>query len=185
MNFFKVIVNVTRQMDAEGLRYALIGGFAMALRGVQRATVDMDFILLLNDLEKAHEIFIASGYRRAFNSANVSHYISDDIELGRIDILHAFRGPTLSMLERADRIEVEPGLSLPVVQIEDIIGLKIQALVNDPSRRTGDWSDIRMILETAFENGRQIDWELVQSYLDVFKLGSELPKLQQWYGQVD
>lgn len=185
MNFLKVIATVTRQMDAESLRYALIGGFAMALRGVQRATIDMDFILLLDDLEKANEIFTAAGYRRAFNSTNVSHYISDDLELGRIDILHAFRGPTLSMLDRADRIEVEPGISLPVVQIEDIIGLKIQALVNDPTREAGDWNDIRIILETAFEKGRQIDWELLRSYLEVFKLGGELTNLKKWYGQAD
>jgi hypothetical protein len=34
------------------------------------------------------------------------------------------------MLERTDRIEVADGLTLPVVQTEDIIGLKIQATVN-------------------------------------------------------
>ncbi len=30
MNFVKVIEEVTRRLDAEGVRYALIGGFAMA-----------------------------------------------------------------------------------------------------------------------------------------------------------
>lgn len=49
MHFLKVIGTITRQLDAEGVRYALIGGFAMALRGVQRATVDLDFILMLED----------------------------------------------------------------------------------------------------------------------------------------
>jgi len=43
MNFIKVIEAVTSQLDAADVRYALIGGFAMALRGVQRATVDLDF----------------------------------------------------------------------------------------------------------------------------------------------
>jgi hypothetical protein len=44
MNFLKVMQTVTSQLDIEGVRYAVIGGFAMALRGVQRATVDLDFI---------------------------------------------------------------------------------------------------------------------------------------------
>ncbi len=52
MNFVKVIEQVTSQLDSEDIRYALIGGFAMALRGVQRATIDMDFILMLDDYLK-------------------------------------------------------------------------------------------------------------------------------------
>lgn len=32
--------------------------------------------------------------------------MAKDDELGRIDILHAFRGPTLGMLDRAERIKV-------------------------------------------------------------------------------
>ena len=183
MNFVKVIEEVTSQLDAEGLHYALIGGFAMALRGVQRATVDLDFILMLEDWEKTDQIFQASGYIRAFKSENVSHYMAKNDELGRIDILHAFRGPTLGMLERAERIEVSDGLTLPVVQIEDIIGLKIQAAVNSPQRATSDWADIRMMLETAGEQAEAVDWELLHDYLGIFKLEDKLHTLQSWYGQ--
>jgi hypothetical protein len=53
MNFQKVFKEVTSQLDEADVRYALIGGFAMALRGVQRATVDLDFILMLEDLDRA------------------------------------------------------------------------------------------------------------------------------------
>jgi len=182
MNFLKVIEAVTIRLDAADVRYALIGGFAMALRGVQRATVDLDFILMLEDMEKADAIFRGFGYQRAFHSENVSQYISDDLELGRIDILHAFRGPTLGMLERADRIEIEAGCALPVVHVEDIIGLKVQASVNDPKRATRDWADIRMMLETFSESGRTIDWELLTDYLALFGLDDKLEEMKEWYG---
>lgn len=182
MNFLKVIEIVTTRLDQAGVRYALIGGFAMALRGVQRATIDLDFILMLEDLGKADAIFKDAGYKRAFHSENVSHYTSEDMELGRIDILHAFRGPTLGMLKRADRIEIESGQTLPVVHVEDIIGLKVQALVNDPKRAAADWADIRMMLETCGENGTPIDWELLQDYLDLFKFESEFEQMKNWYG---
>ena len=181
MNFQKVFNRVTSRLDESGIRYALIGGFAMALRGVQRATIHLDFILMLEDLEKADAIFTEAGYRRAFHSENVSHYISEDSELGRIDILHAFRGPTLSMLERAERIEVEAGYSLPVVEIEDLIGLKVQAIVNDPKRSTWDWADIRMMLETCSETGQAIDWQLLQEYMDLLHLGDKLAELKDWH----
>lgn len=185
MNFVKVIGEVTSQLDAAGIHYALIGGFAMALRGVQRATIDLDFILMLEDWEKADNIFQTSGYIRAFKSENVSHYMAKDDELGRIDILHAFRGPTLGMLDRAERIEVADGLTLPVVQVEDIIGLKIQAAVNAPQRSTADWADIRMILETAGEREESIDWDLLHDYLGLFKLEDKLHTLQSWHGQTN
>jgi DNA-binding IclR family transcriptional regulator len=82
---------VVGALEAEGLHYALIGGFAMALRGVQRTTVDLDFILMLEDMARADEILRDAGYRRVFHSENVSHYESADQTWGRIDILHAFQ----------------------------------------------------------------------------------------------
>ena len=185
MNFQKVFKEVTSQLDEADVRYALIGGFAMALRGVQRATVDLDFILMLEDLDRAESILSEAGYRRAFQSENVSHYLAEDSELGRIDILHAFRGPTLSMLERADRIDTGEGGSLPVVHVEDIIGLKIQATVNDPGRKTRDYADIRMMLETSAEMAQPIDWELLEDYLDLFRLQSFLVELKSWYGKAN
>ena len=183
MNFVKVIEQVTSQLDSEGIRYALIGGFAMALRGVQRATIDMDFILMLDDLEQADSIFQSAGYVRAYKSENVSHYMAKDDELGRIDLLHAFRGHTLGMLDRAERITITEGLTLPVVQVEDIIGLKVQAAVNSPKRATADWADIQMILETSAESQQSIDWELLGEYLGLFNLNDKLTTLQEWYGQ--
>lgn len=182
MNFTRVITEVASQFDAQNIHYALIGGFAMALRGVQRATIDLDFILMLEDLEKADQILQASGYTRAFKSENVSHYIADEGELGRIDILHAFRGPTLGMLKRSERIEIQAGQSLPVVQVEDIIGLKVQATVNAPKREAADWADIRMILEASNETSHTIDWELIQNYLEIFNLEHKLSTLKNWYG---
>ena len=180
-----VIGKVCRALDAAGIRYALIGGFAMAMRGVQRATVDMDFILMLEDLQRADTIFSGSGYDRVFRSENVSHYQSPDLEWGRIDVLHAFRGPTLGMLDRAERIAVTADWSLPVVQVEDLIGLKIQAAVNDPRRHHTDWLDIRLMIESSAESCQPLDWGLIGDYARIFDLSVELEKMKGWYGTID
>lgn len=157
----------------------------MAMRGVQRATVDLDCILMLEDLDRADNILQSSGYQRAFRSENVSHYIADDSSLGRIDLLHAFRGPSLSMLARAERLEVAEGLALPVVQVEDIIGLKIQAAFNDARRETADWLDIRLLIETAAQTSRTLDWELIADYLEIFELSRKCPELRDWYDEAN
>lgn len=185
MNFSKVIGAVVAGLDGAAVRFAVIGGFAMGLRGVQRATMDLDFILMLEDLEKADAVLTRLGYRRAFHSENVSHYLAEAREWGRIDILHAFRGPSLGMLQRADRINLDDEVRLPVVQIVDLIGLKVQALVNDPERTANDWADIRMLLQAAGTQGEPLDWELLTDYLRVFRMENRLPELQAIYGQAD
>jgi len=185
MNFEKVITEVCRRLDAAHIRYALIGGFAMALRGVQRATMDLDFILMLEDLATAHQTLNELGYRREFHSENVSHYLGAETEWGRIDILHAFRRPTLGMLDRAERLQVAAGLELPVVHTEDLIGLKVQASVNDPTRAVSDWDDIRLLLEAARRQGVALDWELLEDYLRLFGLEAKLPQLKAIHGATD
>lgn len=49
--------------EKEKLPYAVIGGYAMALHGLVRATVDIDFVLSLkqNDFEKAEKILLSLG----------------------------------------------------------------------------------------------------------------------------
>ena len=49
--------------EKEELQYAIIGGYAMALHGLVRATVDIDFVLNLNknDFEKAEKILLTLG----------------------------------------------------------------------------------------------------------------------------
>ncbi|MBK1631330.1 hypothetical protein CKO31_11385 [Thiohalocapsa halophila] len=185
MDFLQVLRQVGQRLEAARVRFALIGGFAMALRGVQRATVDLDFLLMLDDLERADEILRSAGYSRDFHSENVSHYIGEPPDLGRIDILHAFRGPSLSMLRRADQIPVADGLTLPVARVEDIVGLKVQAAVNDPQRAAADWADIKLLVEARAALGRALDWELIKDYLHIFGLDAELPRIEGWYGKTD
>ncbi len=182
MDFAQVIAALSSRLDAARVRYALIGGFAMALRGVQRATMDLDFILMLDDLKVAHDILIKLGYRREFHSENVSHYLNPDEVWGRIDILHAFRGPSLGMLRRAERLPVGADLTLPVVTIEDVIGLKIQALANDSTRALADWHDIGLLLSAAGERGLALDWELMEDYLRLFHFEDKLPELKSIHG---
>lgn len=185
MNFIKVLSVVVHDLGEASVGYALIGGFAMALRGVQRATMDLDFILALDDLEVADTVLQKHGFKRRFRSENVSHYTSDDPEWGRIDLLHAFRKPSMRMLQRADELEVMPDLRLKVAKLEDIIGLKIQALSNDALREASDWADIRLLLQHAGAEGLQVDWDLLDEYLGIFDLRDQMKHFRAWYHEND
>lgn len=180
MNFESVLKSLVQAFDEKDIHFALIGGVAMALRGVQRTTLDIDFILLLDRIEEADAILAGYGYQCRFKSANVSHYENRDADWGRIDILHAFRSHSLGMLKRAERV-VFGEFSIPVVEMEDLIGLKIQALSNNPQRAIRDWQDIHMLLQTAGTNRAAVDWERIQDYLSVFSLEEKLSELKESY----
>lgn len=80
-------------------------------------------------------------------------------------------------------LAIADGLDLPVVQAEDIIGLKVQAAVNDPQRAETDWADSKLLIEAAAHLGQSLDWTLLADYLDIFGLAAELPCLEGWYGE--
>jgi hypothetical protein len=183
MDFFRVLQHLSDSFRQADIHYALIGGFAMAMHGVQRATVDLDFILLLDDLHQADQILSESGYQRHFHSENVSHYRAADAEFGRIDILHAFRPAARAMLERAEQISIDVDVVISVAQIEDVIGLKIQAASNNPARQVFDWYDIKLLLEAAAAQQKPLDFALMRDYVDVFDVQDRYQEMIEWYGQ--
>jgi hypothetical protein len=75
---------------------------------------------------------------------------------GSIDVIHAFRQISLAMLQRAKSYPVFGGTqSVRAVDPEDIIGLKVQAMFNDPTRRSQEVADIERL---AILYGQKLDW---------------------------
>ncbi len=185
MDFANTLSKIVAEFDSQGIRYALIGGLAIALRGIQRSTLDADFIILSDSIQTCDLILGRMGYKLVFRSENVSHYFGSDASLKRIDFLHAFRSATLGMLDRAERLPINLSSSIPVVHLEDLIGLKIQASVNDPDREINDWSDIYRIIDHSARTGHQLDWVLIQDYLAVFKQEYKLQEIKDRYVKIE
>jgi len=55
-------VNFTERLNRETIDYAICGGWAMAIHGLPRATVDIDSLILTEDLEKVWNIAQNLGY---------------------------------------------------------------------------------------------------------------------------
>ena len=55
-------VNFTETLNRESIDYAVCGGWAMAIHGVPRATIDIDLLILTEDLQKVWEIAQNLGY---------------------------------------------------------------------------------------------------------------------------
>ena len=183
MDFDKVLTILAKEFSEEKVRYALIGGFAMGALGIVRSTMDLDFLIDVNDLPKADAILKKYDYTCVFKSENVSQYVSRINTMGEIDFLHAFRKPSLSMIDRAKDLAVfDRKLSIRIVSPEDIIGLKLQALVNDATRKNREYADIEAI---AGHYREKLDWDLIKDYFVLFGQEEQFGILKETHATVE
>jgi hypothetical protein len=176
MNFRTTLQQLVRAFGDEGIGYALIGGYAVGLWGVARGTVDIDFLVSRDDLPRLDRIMIHCGFSLLYRSDNVSQFHSPG---GGVDFLHAFRHHSVAMLGRAaERSLFEGEIVVRVLRPDDLIGLKIQAIANDPQRTALDRYDIEELLRL---HGATLDWQLVEEYFDLFGMHDLFAELKSKY----
>lgn len=167
----KQIAEVISALNAIGTRFALIGGLALALHKVIRATQDVD---LLVDTENADEIDKALsklGYRCLHRSPEAGNYLRGD---ERVDLLYASRPIARRLLAGAAEQKTAFG-DLRVIGPEGLIGFKLQGWVND-ARRTQDLEDIRSLLRA---HRATLDMAEVREYFRLFDREPLLDELLQ------
>ncbi len=89
--------SITAALNEAGIEYAVCGGWAMAIHGVLRATVDIDFLVLSEDVQKAFSVARSCGYdveglplsfnNGAFELRRISKVDRDSRELITVDFL--------------------------------------------------------------------------------------------------
>lgn len=183
MDFAQVLQSLIRGFEEQHIRYGVIGGFALGLLGIPRATMDLDVLVHREDCGMLHAWLTQLGYQRDIVLENVSQYWHPRRQWGSLDVLHAFRPYALDMLARARTVPfMDTPYSIRVVQPEDIIGLKVQAIANNPTRRAQEVADIEAL---ATQYGRELDWDRIQQYYDLFELGHDARELRARYGRND
>ncbi len=174
----RFLASIRLVLDAcarDGVRVALIGGFALPFHGIQRATGDVDFLVEARAADTLDRTLLDAGLRRLHRSDETANYAADVSTLTGIDLLFARRPPTIAMLERAATYPVATGaVSVPVVDIEGLIGLKLQALVNDPRRRLRDQDDIEALVHRHVAH---LDEALLREYFALFDMTDVLDSL--------
>jgi hypothetical protein len=175
MNFEKVLTFLLENFKKYGIRYALMGGFALHAAGYSRATQDIDILILKEDMPKAKKLLLSIGYELLHESEDVINLKGAFKELGQIDFLLAQRSYTRNMLKRAKECDILNGqFKVKVITPEDIIGLKVQASVNDPGRSARDRADIEEILK---RHADKLDLKLLREYFSLFNRQDELDEL--------
>ncbi|MEX2352578.1 MAG: hypothetical protein WD709_00220 [Gammaproteobacteria bacterium] len=156
-------------LDSNRVRFALIGGLALASHKVIRATQDIDLLVDFVDADRLDTLLIDLGYKCLHRSADAGNYQKND---ERIDLLYARRPIAQKLLSTAVKQTTSFGV-LRIVSAEGLIGFKLQAYVNDP-RRGQDIDDIRSLIR---ENYGTINMNEVRGYFKVFDQESLLDEL--------
>ncbi|OGQ36676.1 MAG: hypothetical protein A3F16_03535 [Deltaproteobacteria bacterium RIFCSPHIGHO2_12_FULL_43_9] len=167
MNLKELLVTVHEALQSANIEHALIGAFAMACYGIQRATGDIDFLIDEEDKNKAIEVLGKIGFTVFYQSDEVLQLQGP----GNIDFLIARRPLSREMLKEAKPF---PSLNIKSVSLEDIIGLKIQAYRNNPKREFRDKADIISIIETNYK----LNWDKIKQYADIFNAWEEISQLR-------
>jgi len=162
MDLRSVLLELHTALRSAAIEHALIGGLAMAAHGAARATVDLDFLVDGARADDADALLRTHGYAVLHRSEHAANYVSEDPARGRVDFLFARRAHAHAMLARAG-LHVALGQSLRVVDAADLIGLKVQASSNDPSRRRRDLADIERLLQVG-----EPDLSRVREYFRLF-----------------
>lgn len=179
MDFKVTLEALIEVFEKENIRYAVIGGFALGALGVPRATVDLDFLVEKDDLEKISKVMKSHSYDCVYQSDNASQYVSPVKIFGEVDFLHAFRPVSRKMLTRAKEIDIFEGKAkIKVLLPEDIIGLKVQSLANNPKRINNEYADIEALMDYHKES---LDWQVIEEYFSLFDLKDKFLELKAQY----
>jgi hypothetical protein len=167
----RLVLGVARRRR---FRVALIGGFALPFYGVQRATGDVDFLVDERGADLLDEALRSAGARCLHRSADAANYTPGRSSLAPVDFVFARRDRARAMLAGARKRQLRAArLPVPVVDAEALIGLKLQALANDPGRRQ-DEADIAALFEAE---GSALDVDRLRDYYALFDRERELDEL--------
>ena len=144
------------------------------MAGFTRATDDIDFLVEAEDLGKVNDTMMRLGYELTHESQEFSNYWHPVAALGCVDYLHAHRDYSRKMLSRAKKHKILGNFETPVLIPEDIIGLKVQSIANNPKRYTLDMADIEYLLR---KNSGELDLNIIKEYFNLFDKGSQLEDL--------
>ena len=159
--------------------YALVGGLAVVLQGYDRYTRDVDALVwnLDDHLEQFVELSNIRGLRLAPSatpaaalSARILHLVSG--EGTAVDVLLGFLPFEREIIDRAETISIEDGLSALVATPEDLIIMKLIA------SRTRDLYDVMALVELYPDVDRVRIRRVVTEYAELLERPEVLKALR-------
>jgi len=181
MNLKEVLKTLIVKFQEKKIDAVLSGGLALSTMDIFRFTRDIDFLISEKSKTAVNEIMTELGYEiQDFSTDEILSYLSPLKVFGQVDFLLARRKYTKAMMKRASRQSVFEGkYKVKTLMPEDLIGLKIQAISNDPENRYHiDAPDIQRLLSL---HQNKMDMGLIREY---FKIFDKEDLLDEWLDEI-
>lgn len=169
----RLLQRISKLLDQQRVAWALVGGWAVSVRAEPRFTRDIDVAVAVgsdNDAEQLISVLTHAQFQietiieqtAVRRLATVRLATPDDYSPGLLlDVLFASSGIELEICEMAERIEVFPGVVVPVARLEHLLAVKI--LARDDETRPQDQQDIRMLLRVMDDHQVAVTRQLLDS----------------------
>ena len=160
-----VLARVASDLETMGVGWALVGGFAVSARCEPRFTRDVDIAVVVADDAAAEDLvrrLLVLGYAVETTVEQVDRMAAVRLRAplpGGVltDVLLASSGIEPEIVAEADRIEVMPGLELPVATVAHLVVMKL--LARDDASRPQDAADLvalrQVVAQDDLEHARQ------------------------------
>lgn len=160
MEYKKVLAAILAELEKHNIPYAIVGAVAMGFWGVRRDTVDIDLLVKAADREKVIAFMKGIGYDHMIASNFADQFGHLMKGMGLVDFLYTKREQ--GIIEDGKTFKgINKDIDVRVAMPEDIIGLKLDAIKNNPKREIRDWADIQAIVEVLGDN---LDWTKIRNY---------------------
>jgi hypothetical protein len=183
------LLRISTDFRALRIRWALVGGWAVSLRGVPRTTQDLDVTVTVADDHEAESLVVELRYRGyGFRPDS----IIEQTERGRlatvrllapperqiiVDLLFASSGIESEIAAAATLLEVFKGINVPVARMGHLLALKVlagraQDLADiDSLLRFADLLDVKlarealsMITDRGYDRGKDLEAEAARLF---------------------
>ncbi len=131
------------------LRWAVIGGVAMAAYGLPRTTLDLDFVADRSAQDAIVSHLEAQGYRTLYRSEGYSNHRHDDAERGRVDFVYVSGDTGELLFGHVRQVPGPGGSTIRVPGPEHVAALKVHAMASDATRKAQELADLRFLLTLA------------------------------------
>ncbi|MDZ8119368.1 nucleotidyl transferase AbiEii/AbiGii toxin family protein [Pontiella agarivorans] len=151
---------VSTQLPKAGVEFLMIGGHAVNHYGFSRATVDVDFMIVSNDVATVREVMKTAGFTNVSDSDNVIFFGHPE-NPHRVDFLKIEQDSMDKLIKSAEVIDYS-GYRLKVPGISDLIAMKLFAVSQGSLQR--EEKDLLDVVNLVQECG--LDLKLIRELCD-------------------
>lgn len=173
MDFGRVVPLLVEAFDRAEIRFAVIGGLALAAYGLHRTTLDADFVVELESQEAAVALLSELGYECLHRSSAFSNHLHPDPTMGRVDLMYVPEPTAQKIFTHCQRRRLPRDLEANVASPEHLAAMKALALASNPTRFR-DLEDVLFLLKIE-----GVDRDEIRSQFERRNLGEKFRELER------